>query len=67
LAGESSGDEIDPFELAGVDSLDVSVSSDLGPMFFKDSEAVCVVLNLPAAFPPGSFKAEIDAADSREE
>jgi hypothetical protein len=36
-------------------------------VFFKHSEAIRVVFDLPPACPSGAFKAEINATDSSEE
>jgi len=48
LAGESSGDDVDGFELGTVYLLDVPVAGNVGPMLGQHALAVRVVLDLPA-------------------
>jgi hypothetical protein len=67
LARESSADEIDSLELAGVEGADVSMTGNIGPMLREDSLAVGVPFNLPGAGHPGSLEPEIESADARKE
>lgn len=83
LAGEPAADEVDGLEAlvaattcghaqhsvrsVGVDSADVFVSTNSGPMFGEDSLAVRVDLDLPDDFEPGAFEAKVESADPTEE
>jgi hypothetical protein len=56
LAGEASTDEINGFDPAPLDFLDVAIAFHLGPMLLQNLEAVWFNLNLPSTFHPGAFK-----------
>jgi hypothetical protein len=67
LAWEPAGDEIDRLDGRPVDSGDVSVSGNIGPVVGEDVLAVGVPFDLPAALPSGSLQSEVDAADAGEQ
>jgi hypothetical protein len=64
LAGEASAENIDCW---GLESSDIPVARDVGPVGTKDGTAVIVDLALPRDPEPGSFKAKIPTANTREE
>lgn len=67
LAGEPSANKVNCGEVVRSDFPHVSVSLDVGPMFFEDSVAEVIYLHLPFALHSGPFKAKVEPADPREE
>jgi len=67
LAGEPSANKVNWFEVVFSDFSHISVSLDVGPMFFEDSVAEVIYLYLPFALHSGPFEAKVETADTREE
>jgi hypothetical protein len=44
----------------------ISVSLDVGPMFFEDPVAEVIYLNLPFTYHSGAFKTKVETSDSGE-
>jgi hypothetical protein len=67
LAGEAAADDVDRLEVDRPDLADVFEAPRLGEAPGEDRPAVGVDLDLPSDPHPGSFEAEVEAADTREE
>jgi hypothetical protein len=67
LAGESSADEINLFELIACNLLDIAIATDVRPMLREDAAAPLIDLDLPNDLHTGALKAEVKAADPGEE
>jgi hypothetical protein len=67
LAGEAAADEVDRREVFRADLADVLEAPRFGEVTGEDRPAVGVELDLPSDPHPGTFEAEIEAADAREE
>jgi hypothetical protein len=69
LAGESPADKVDapiPRIVAGKEGFDVSDSSGVGPVFFKDSGCIVIYLDLPGCFETTStLESEFEPANTR--
>jgi hypothetical protein len=64
LAGVASAYNVGSNNVGPFDSFDVAIVRHLGPMFFEDAACVRVDFGLPDDFHPGSFEAEVEAADA---
>ena len=67
LTRESCCDEVHRFENSAINFGDIAVPRHIGPMLGEDFSGIVIDFYLPTAFHPGTFKAEIDAADTCEE
>jgi hypothetical protein len=66
LTGEASTDEVNGLEVRSAFGFDVAIAFYVGPVLCEHLTAKFVYLNLPAAFHPGAFQSEIEAADAGE-
>jgi hypothetical protein len=64
LAGKSTADDVDWFEVVTSTLPDVSFPMDLRPMLFEDSVCIVINLHLPFANHASPFKTEIKPTDS---
>src|SRR3990167_6741559 len=66
LTRESTANEVDWFEVMDSAVPDISVSGDMGPVFFEDSRSIIIYLHLPSAVKSHSFQAKIHAPNAGE-
>jgi len=66
LARVAPAHEVDGFDVGPVDSSDVAIARNLGPVFREYCAGVGVNLALPRNAHPGALEAEIETADPSE-
>jgi hypothetical protein len=67
LAGVAATDDVDGFNFAPINSGDVAEVRDIGPVLREHSAGVGVDFGLPGDSHAGTFEAEVEATDAREQ
>jgi hypothetical protein len=67
LTGEAAAQKRDALKSFKIKGADVSMPRNVRPMASENPSTERIDLDLPAAFPAGALKAEVEAADAAEE